>query len=94
MIQRVTLPSPASRTGRELKFKPGHYPYPSQADKEAPRKSAVGPGGMITTHGQPNGYGWWAWLIHMFDWTNGCIAVTNEDGRDMGNGSQRLADRD
>jgi murein L,D-transpeptidase YafK len=39
----------------------------------------VDPGGMIMIHGQPNGYGWWAWLIQMFDWTNGCIAVTNEE---------------
>jgi hypothetical protein len=28
---------------------------------------------------QPRGYGWLAWLIQMFDWTNGCIAVTDEE---------------
>lgn len=56
-----------------------HISYPREADKEAARKGGVDPGGMIMIHGQPSGYGWWAWLIQMFDWTNGCIAVTNEE---------------
>ncbi|ARS69417.1 murein L,D-transpeptidase [Sinorhizobium meliloti] len=31
-------------------------------------------------------FGWLAFLTHMFDWTNGCIAVTNaemDEIRDM-----------
>jgi len=33
----------------------------------------------IMIHGQSRGFGWWAWLFQMFDWTNGCIAVTDEE---------------
>jgi murein L,D-transpeptidase YafK len=30
-------------------------------------------------HGQINGFGWLAFLTQRFDWTDGCIAVTNAD---------------
>ncbi len=56
-----------------------HISYPNQADKEQARKAGVSPGGMIMIHGQSKGLGWWAWLFQMFDWTNGCIAVTDEE---------------
>ncbi len=29
-------------------------------------------------HGQWNGFGWLSWLLQNYDWTNGCIGVTNE----------------
>jgi murein L,D-transpeptidase YafK len=30
-------------------------------------------------HGQKNELEWWSPLAQLFDWTNGCIAVTNTD---------------
>jgi len=56
-----------------------HISYPNADDVAAAKRAGVEPGGMIMIHGQPNGYGSWSWLMQMFDWTNGCIAVTDED---------------
>lgn len=56
-----------------------HISYPDAADRAAAAAASTDPGGMIMIHGQPNGYGWWSWLLQRFDWTNGCIAVTDED---------------
>ena len=56
-----------------------HISYPNADDVAAAKRAGVDPGGMIMIHGQPNGYGWWSWLVQMFDWTNGCIAVTDEE---------------
>ncbi|CAG0962526.1 MAG: L,D-transpeptidase family protein [Rhizobiaceae bacterium] len=56
-----------------------HISYPDARDRAAAAAVGVDPGGMIMVHGQPNGYGWWSWLLQRFDWTNGCIAVTDED---------------
>lgn len=56
-----------------------HISYPNAVDRAVAAAAGVDPGGMIMIHGQPNGYGWWSWLLQRFDWTNGCIAVTDED---------------
>ena len=56
-----------------------HISYPNDADKAAAAQFGVSPGGNIMIHGQVNGYGWWGWLIQLFDWTNGCIAVNDTD---------------
>lgn len=56
-----------------------HISYPNAADRAAAAAAGVDPGGMIMIHGQPNGYSWWSWLLQRFDWTNGCVAVTDED---------------
>jgi murein L,D-transpeptidase YafK len=56
-----------------------HISYPNEADKAAASQLGVDPGGLIMIHGQPNGFGWWGWLIQLFDWTNGCIAVNDTD---------------
>ena len=60
-----------------------HISYPNKADKEAARRLGVDPGGDIMIHGQPRGFGWWAWLVQRFDWTNGCVAVTDEAMADI-----------
>jgi murein L,D-transpeptidase YafK len=56
-----------------------HISYPNEADKAAASQLGVSPGGQIMIHGQVNGFGWWGWLIQLFDWTNGCIAVNDTD---------------
>ena len=47
-----------------------HISYPNEADKAAASQLGVDPGGMIMIHGQPNGYGWWGWLLQLVDWTD------------------------
>ncbi|WP_246730243.1 L,D-transpeptidase family protein [Nitratireductor mangrovi] len=56
-----------------------HGSYPDADDRAAATKAGVDPGGMIMIHGQPNGFGWWSWLLQRFDWTDGCIAVTDQE---------------
>jgi murein L,D-transpeptidase YafK len=37
------------------------------------------PGGDVMIHGLPNGLGWIGNLHRHFDWTDGCIAVTDKE---------------
>ncbi|WP_269932138.1 L,D-transpeptidase family protein [Aminobacter sp. HY435] len=56
-----------------------HISYPDADDVAAAKRAGVEAGGMIMIHGQSKGFGWWSWLMQLYDWTNGCIAVTDED---------------
>ncbi len=56
-----------------------HISYPGPADIERARRRGVDPGGNIAIHGIKDGYGWIKDFHRIFDWTNGCIAVTNEE---------------
>jgi murein L,D-transpeptidase YafK len=56
-----------------------HISYPNQRDAEKARKLGVTPGGAIMIHGLPNGLGWIKEMHRIADWTQGCIAVTNEE---------------
>jgi murein L,D-transpeptidase YafK len=54
-----------------------HISYPNARDRARARRAGVKPGGDIMIHGQKNGFGWLGFLLQYFDWTAGCIAVTN-----------------
>ena len=56
-----------------------HISYPNEADKADAASRGVSPGGDIMIHGQMNGFGKMAPYMQQRDWTNGCIAVTNEE---------------
>ncbi|OGW39947.1 MAG: hypothetical protein A2X58_04410 [Nitrospirae bacterium GWC2_56_14] len=56
-----------------------HISYPSTTDIQQARRSGVSPGGNIMIHGIRNGFGWIGPFHRLFDWTQGCIAVTNEE---------------
>jgi murein L,D-transpeptidase YafK len=56
-----------------------HVSYPEAADIARAEAAGKEPGGMIMIHGQRNYVGWLAFLTQRFDWTDGCIAVTNAD---------------
>ena len=58
-----------------------HVSYPNAADKAQAKKRGVSAGGDIMIHGQKNGLGHLAAITQQRDWTDGCIAVTN-DGMD------------
>jgi murein L,D-transpeptidase YafK len=56
-----------------------HLSYPNAADRARARADRVHPGGDIEIHGLREGYGWVGSAHTLFDWTNGCIAVTNAE---------------
>jgi murein L,D-transpeptidase YafK len=56
-----------------------HISYPNAADREAAKELRCNPGGDIMIHGLANGYGWVGKLHTAYDWTLGCIAVTNQE---------------
>ena len=53
--------------------------YPNQGDLARARAAGQPPGGDIMIHGLKNGLGWLGPLHTSSDWTEGCIAVTNEE---------------
>ena len=69
------------RNPRSNYYKSIHVSYPNHRDRAFARAMNINPGGMIMIHGRPN------WLTSAKvareydgrDWTDGCIAVTNEE---------------
>jgi len=53
--------------------------YPNAQDRARAATAGVDPGGMTMIHGIRNGLGWIGGLHRFFDWTDGCIAVTNPE---------------
>jgi murein L,D-transpeptidase YafK len=56
-----------------------HISYPSDRDRAAARAKGASPGGDVFVHGLPNGFGYVGAAHRLKDWTDGCIAVTNEE---------------
>jgi murein L,D-transpeptidase YafK len=56
-----------------------HISYPSRGDKTREARLGVAPGGDIMIHGIGNGFGWLGSFHRTWDWTFGCIAVTDEE---------------
>jgi murein L,D-transpeptidase YafK len=56
-----------------------HIFYPNSTDRARAQKLGVAPGSDIMTHGVPNGYGWIGSAHRAKDWTDGRVAVTNEE---------------
>lgn len=60
-----------------------HITYPNSRDRARARKKGVNPGGDIFIHGLPGGSTTRAAFYAQVDWTDGCIAVSNEAMRDI-----------
>ncbi|WP_461535014.1 L,D-transpeptidase family protein [Spongorhabdus nitratireducens] len=56
-----------------------HISYPNSRDKARAKSKGVSPGGFIMVHGQRNGLGALDFIFQRFDWTDGCIALTNDE---------------
>jgi len=56
-----------------------HISYPNANDIAKAKSLGVSPGGFIMVHGQKNGIEWLSFISQWFNWTNGCIAVTNDE---------------
>jgi murein L,D-transpeptidase YafK len=50
--------------------------YPNAHDSLRARQLGLRPGGRVEIHGLPDG---WPQSLNKFDWTDGCIAVTNRE---------------
>ncbi len=66
--------NPSSRFYRSI-----HVSYPTTQQVAAARQRGVSPGGDIFIHGLPNGIGWLGRFHRAIDWTDGCVAVTNNE---------------
>ena len=60
-------------------YKSIHISYPNAKDREEARKRGVDPGEDIMIHGQKHGYGHFSAIVQRFNWTNGCIALSDKD---------------
>jgi len=56
-----------------------HISYPDLNDLQRGKAGGYKPGENIMIHGVPNGWGWFSAIFSHFDWTDGCIAVSNAD---------------
>jgi len=67
------------RNSRSRFYRSLHVSYPTLEQKAAASKTGIDPGGDIMIHGLPNGFGWLGSLHRTLDWTDGCIAVTDQE---------------
>ncbi|MGA3009989.1 MAG: L,D-transpeptidase family protein [Terracidiphilus sp.] len=68
-----------SRNAASHYHKALHISYPNAEDRTRAAKLGVSPGGAIMIHGLPNGMGWLGATHRLYDWTLGCIAVTDDE---------------
>jgi murein L,D-transpeptidase YafK len=73
-LYRIDRHNPHSAFHRSL-----HINYPSKQDIATAKAQHVSPGGGIMIHGLQNGFGWIGTGHRMIDWTNGCIAVADDE---------------
>ena len=60
-----------------------HISYPNELDQQQAQKKGVAPGGMIMIHGTPLDEEYPEWFFSTLDWTEGCIAMRNNDIREV-----------
>ena len=60
-------------------YKALHLSYPNPADRANARKLGVSPGGDVEIHGLGSKWGWLGAKHRLTDWTDGCVALTNEE---------------
>ncbi|MBA1264860.1 L,D-transpeptidase family protein [Stutzerimonas sp. NM35] len=62
-----------------------HISYPNAKDLARARAEGASPGSMIMLHGTPLDEEYPEWFFHTLDWTEGCIALKNDDMREVWN---------
>jgi murein L,D-transpeptidase YafK len=73
-VFRIEARNPQSRYHRALRIS-----YPDAAHRARAQALGVSPGGDIMIHGLPKRQAWVGAAHRDFDWTEGCIAVTNAE---------------
>jgi murein L,D-transpeptidase YafK len=53
--------------------------YPNADDRDFARRAGIEPGGDVMIHGLPDGERWVGEVHREYDWTNGCIGVTDDE---------------
>jgi lipoprotein-anchoring transpeptidase ErfK/SrfK len=73
-LYHIDARNPQSQFHRGL-----HVSYPNAQDLARANAAGVSTGGDIMIHGLPNGQGQIGGKHRAWDWTSGCVAVTNEE---------------
>lgn len=73
------------RNSKSKYYRSIHISYPSVEDRERAHNLGVSPGGDVMVHGLPNGFGWLGASHRAQDWTDGCIAVTDQEMDELWN---------
>jgi murein L,D-transpeptidase YafK len=71
------------RNQRSRFYRSLHISYPNDDDRRRADSLGVKPGGDIMIHGLMRGWGWLGKNHLVNDWTNGCIAVTNDEIKEI-----------
>lgn len=71
------------RNDRSIAHLSLHISYPDATDRADAASRGVSPGGNVMIHGMMNGWGWIGGLHRLIDWTDGCIAVTDGEMREI-----------
>ena len=73
-VYRIDARNPQSEFYRSV-----HISYPSVAERERAMRLGIDPGGDIMIHGLPARFATVGDAHRLYDWTKGCIAVTNQE---------------
>jgi murein L,D-transpeptidase YafK len=68
-----------ARNGGSNFYRALRVSYPNASDRARARAMGERAGGLIMVHGLPNERPEWGEEHWLFNWTNGCIAVTNDE---------------
>jgi murein L,D-transpeptidase YafK len=68
-----------SRNPNSHFYKAFHISYPNPKDMAVAKKLGLSPGGDIMLHGLPKEYAFVGKAHTLHDWTDGCIAISNEE---------------
>ena len=68
-----------SRNAASEYHKALHISYPNADDRKRAARLGVAPGGAVMIHGLPNGRGFIGSAHRLYDWTLGCVAVTDQE---------------
>jgi murein L,D-transpeptidase YafK len=74
-----------SRNANSAYHRALHVSYPNADDRKRAAQLGVSPGGAIMIHGIKNGLGWIGAAHRLYDWTLGCIAVTDSEIEEIWN---------
>lgn len=67
------------RNAKSRFYRSMHISYPDEKDQVRAARLGVSPGGDVFVHGLPNGFGWLGKTHLLMDWTDGCIAVSDQE---------------
>ncbi|QHT67135.1 L,D-transpeptidase family protein [Rhodocytophaga rosea] len=67
------------RNSKSAYHKSIHVSYPNEKDREHAKQLGISPGGDIMIHGMNKQTAWLGRWQNLRDWTNGCMAVSNDE---------------